>query len=157
MMLRVYQWYGSRTAREQLLLVAMAAIAVALFAWLLVARPIANAHDKALERHLEAVDRNGRVLALAEKLKSRPGVDRASRNVDIQLVVSEAAGLAGLTLANVAPSGSDGVSVTLADAAAPVVAEWLRSLEARGVSVEEVRMTPAAEGGVDVSARLSRR
>lgn len=157
MIVRVREWYEGRTAREKRMLVAMIALAVPLLAWLLVVRPLNNAYDEALERHLEAVDRHGRVAALADRIKVQPARPAAPRNVELQFVVSEAAGLAGLTLAEVSPSGTDTVAVTATNARAPAASEWLRSLEARGLLVEELRMTPTAEGGVNVSARLARR
>lgn len=157
MIVHVRQWYISRTRREQLLLALMAAIAVPLLGWLLIVMPLGKAHDEALERHMQAVDRQGRVAALAEVLKAQPGQAGIPRNVDLQLVVTEAAGLAGVTLAEASPAGPDAVTVAITNSTAAAAGEWVRSLEARGLTVDELRMTPNAEGGVNVSARLARR
>jgi len=154
---RVREWYSKRTSRERRMLIAMVALAVPLIAWLTVIRPLDIAYEEALERHLEAVDRHGRVAALADRVTSQPAQAAAPRDVELQFLVSEAAGLAGVSLADVTPSGADAVSATAANARAPAASEWLRSLEARGLVVEELRMAPTAEGGVNVSARLSRR
>lgn len=157
MIVRIREWYGARTKREQLLVMLMAAIALPLLAWLLIVMPLGKAQDEALEKHLQAVDRNGRVAALAEAIKAQPARSGVARNVDLQLVVTEAAGLAGVTLAEAAPAGPDAVTVSIDNSTAAAAGEWVRSLEARGLVVEELRMTPTAEGGVNVSARLARR
>lgn len=157
MIVRVREWYTQRTSRERRMLIAMVALAVPLLAWLAVIRPLDIAYEEALERHLEAVDRHGRVAALADRVTSQPSRPTAPRDVELQFIVSEAAGLAGVSLADVTPSGADAVAVTAADARAPAASEWIRSLEARGLVVEELRMAPTAEGGVNVSARLARR
>ena len=157
MIVRVRQWYGGRTQRERWLLLAMAALAAPVLLWILLLRPLAGAEEQALERHLEAVDRHGRVLVLAEAIEAGPSRARIARDVDLQLLVTEAAGLAGVALTDVAVSGPDSVSVTLTNSSAPAATEWLRSLEARGLVVEELRLAPAGDRVVNVSARVGRR
>lgn len=157
MIVRVREWYSDRTIREKRMLIAMIAVAAPLLAWLVVIRPLNLAYERALERHLEAVDRHGRVAALADRITAQPARPTAPQDVELHFVVSEAAGLAGVALADVTPSGADAVAVTATNARAPAASEWLRGLEARGLVVEELRMVPTAEGGVDVSARLARR
>ncbi|MBA3578063.1 MAG: type II secretion system protein M [Sphingomonas sp.] len=157
MIVRVREWYGGRTRREQILVAAMAAVALPVFAWLLVVLPVISAYEKALQDHLEAVDRNGRIVALSEAMKDRPARAAAPLDVDLQLVVSEAADLAGATLGEVTPAGPDAVSATLANSTAAAAGEWVRSLEARGLVVDDLRLAPSAEGRVNVSARLARR
>lgn len=154
---RIRHWYSARTTREQWMLLGMVAVAVPVLLWLALIAPLSNAADEALERHLEAVDRHGRILALSESIQAEPSRARIARDTDLQLVVSEAATLAGLALADVSPAAGDSVAVRIESGRAPAAAEWLRSLEARGLVVDEFRMTPANEGGVDVSARLARR
>jgi general secretion pathway protein M len=63
----IKQWYAARSPRERRLLLMMAAIAAPLLVWLLLVAPLGNAYDEALQRHLQAVDRNGRVKALAAR------------------------------------------------------------------------------------------
>lgn len=157
MIARLREWFGARTPREQWLLTVMAAVFLPVLAWLLVIRPVGNAYDEALERHLLAIERHGRVASLVEAARAQPGRSAIPRNVELQLVVSEAAGMAGVTLAEATPAGQDRVAVSVANSSAAAAGEWVRSLEGRGLAVEEFRMTPTAEGGVNVSARFARR
>ncbi|MFP5328527.1 MAG: type II secretion system protein GspM [Alphaproteobacteria bacterium] len=157
MIIRVREWYRARTRREQWLIVAMVGIALPLFIWLAIVLPLANAYQAAHERHLQAIDRHGRILTLAKAIEAEPSRARLNRNIDLQLLVTEAAGAAGIALGDVNPSGAESISLTIANTAAPAATEWLRGLEARGLSIQELRITPAGEGVVNVSARLARR
>lgn len=157
MIVTIRQWYESRSARERRLILVMLAVAVPLLAWLLVVAPLGNAYDSALERHLEAVDRNGRVRSLADPSRaSRPAVVPAPGGADLALVVAEAAAQSGLTIDSASPAGADSVTIAIAQARPTAAVQWLRDFELRGIRVEDLRMAPAADGTVSVTARLVR-
>lgn len=157
MIVRVREWYAGRSTREQRLLLVMLAIAMPLLVWLAVVQPLGEAYDEALREQLEAVDRHGRVLALADSAKTRQSVDsRSPAAVDLQLLVTESASQAGIALQAVNPSGTDSVDVTIEGASAIAVAQWLRGLEARAIAADELRMTPRPDGTVGTSVRLVR-
>lgn len=159
MKLVVVEWYSSRSRREQHMLLLLLAIAVLLLAWLLIVRPIDLAYDAALDRHLQAIDRNGRVRALADAAKTRPATGQPSSvgGPELALVVAEAASRAGLALDTNTASGANSVTFSIAEARPTIAAQWLRDFDSRGVSVEEFRMTPAANGTISLTARLERR
>lgn len=157
MIVTIREWYGSRSARERRLIGLMLAVAAPLLAWLLVVQPLSDAYDKALERHLQAIDRNGRVRALADPSRAaRPAVVSTEVGADLSLVVAEAATQAGLTLDGNAASGPDSVTIAIAQARPAAAVQWLRDFELRGILVEDLRMTPGADGTVSVNARLVR-
>jgi general secretion pathway protein M len=157
MIVRVRDWYLTRTQREQLLLLAMLAIAVPLLAWLLIVRPVTSAYQEALRAHLEAVDRHGRVLVLADVAKRSPPAPRLpSGGADVSLIVTEVATQSGVALQGTSPSGSNAVDVTVGGGQGPAIAQWLRGLDQRGFVVQELRMTPLPDGTVNVSARVAR-
>lgn len=157
MIIAVREWYGGRTRREQLLLLAMVAIAVPVLVWLLIVMPVTSAYREALQDQLEAVDRHGRVLALADAAKAKPAKGPSpDAGTDMQLLLTEAAGQAGIALQQATPDGPDAASVAAAGVRAPAVAQWLRELDARGITVSELRMTPQGDGSVSLSARLVR-
>ena len=156
MIVAIREYYGARTQREQRLILLMLAIAVPLLAALLIVLPLSRAYDHALDRHLEAVDRNGRVRQLAELAKKRPVVAPAATGADLSLIVAESASRAGITLDSNAAAGGNAVAVTIGAAPAALAVQWLREFETRGVVVEDLRLTPAANGNVAVSTRLRR-
>jgi general secretion pathway protein M len=157
MMPAVRDWYTRRTKREQQLILLMLGIALPLLAWLLVVRPLSAAYDDALKGHLAAIDRHGRVMALAEAAKSSPARRVAVNKADLQLIVTEAARQAGITLQGATPSGPNAVDVTVAGGRATALGQWLAQFEARGISIQQMTMTPLPDGTVNMSARLARR
>jgi general secretion pathway protein M len=157
MIVIVRQWYVARSSRERRLILLMLAIAVPLLAWLLVVMPLGKAYDEALDRHLEAVDRNGRVRALAEARDSpRPQAAAVAGGPELPLVIAEAATQAGLTVDSNSVAGPDDMTVSIAQARPAAAVQWLRDFELRGIRVEDLRMTPSADGTVAVTARLVR-
>lgn len=157
MIVTVRQWYESRSVRERRLLLLMLAIALPLLAWLLIVAPLSNAYDDALDRHLEAVDRNGRIRALADPARAtRPAVVPTAGSADLALIVTEAATQSGLTLDSTSAAGPDTVTIAIAQARPTAAVQWLRDFELRGIRVEDLRMTPASDGTVAVTARLVR-
>lgn len=157
MMLTVRTWFEARSLRERRLLWLMLAIAVPLLAWLLVVVPLNTAYEAALERHLEAVDHNGRVRALADPSRvTRPAIVQVTGSADLGLIVAEAAAQAGLSLDTSTAVGPDAVTIAIAQARPAAAVQWLRDFELRGIRVEDLRMTPAADGTVAITARLVR-
>lgn len=153
MIVVVRDWYGQRSAREQRLLLAMLAIALPLLVWLALIVPIERAYDRALERQLAAVDRHARILSLADRARGAPA-RRPAPVADLGLFLTDNARQAGLTAAPSAAPQPGSSLVTIASASAPAALEWLRRLEASGLVVREVRITPAANGSVAVSATI---
>jgi general secretion pathway protein M len=153
----VRDWFVGRTTREQQLILLMLAIALPVLAWLLVVRPLSAVYDDALEDHLAAIDRHGRVMALAEAAKSTPARRVAANKADLQLVVTEAARQAGIVLQGAAPSGPNAVDVTIAGSRATALGQWLAQFEAQGIAIQQMTMTPLPDGTVNMSARLARR
>lgn len=148
-------WYRARARREQWLLLAMLALALPVLLWLAVWRPLDQALDAAILRHAEAVQRQGRVAAAAEALKSvrRPAETPVG---DLAAYVGQSAGRSGLSLASAAAQGPDRATVAIAAGDPRAMAGWLRGLEQQGIVVQQLRMTSTNQGTVALSATLSR-
>lgn len=156
MILGVREWYGTRSTREQRLILLMVGIALPLLAWLLLVQPLSRAYDAALDRHLLSIDRNARVRALAESARSVSSASTGPAAQDLGMLVTESAGRAGLAIASNAGAGAGTANVTIAQAPSTAAMQWLRELETRGVRIEELRIAPAGQGLVSVTARLAR-
>jgi len=157
MIVTIRDWFRARMLREQRLVLLMLWIALPVLAWLLVVRPLSAAYDDALDDHLAAIDRHGRVLALAESAKATPARRVEANKADLQLIVTQAATQAGITLQGANPIGSDAVDVTVSGGRATVLGQWLAQFEAQGVAIQQMSMTPLSDGTVNMSARLARR
>lgn len=154
MIVRFREWYGSRSRRERRLLQLMAAIAIPWLVWLLIVRPLGNAHDHALQRHLQAVDRNGRVKALAERASG--GEAKVPAAVpDLARLLSDSARQRGITAVGRAAPAPGSAMIGIAWTSAPTALEWLRGLEADGYRVDDVRVAPTGGGAVAVTATVS--
>lgn len=157
MIVTIRQWVLARSVRERGLLLAMLAIAIVLFAWLLVILPLRAAYASSLERHLVAIDRHGRVLALAEAARTAPSRSAAAPPAgDLALVVGDSARAAGLVLDRNTAAGAQGLDIVIAKAAPSAALGWLGGLERNGYRVEQLQVTPGIDGTVAVSARLVR-
>lgn len=149
-------WYRGRTARERRLLLLMLCIALPLLGWLLVWRPVDGALTAAWDRHAEAVERHGQVMAAVTALEGTTRPAAAVTGGPLNAVAGEAAARAGLTLASAAPQGPDRASVSVAAGDPRTMLTWLRGLEEQGVVVSDLRMAPAADGSVTLTAVLAR-
>lgn len=155
-MTAVRDWFMSRTQREQRLVLLMLVIALLVLAWLVV-RPLNAAYDTALDDHLAAIDRHGRVLALAEAAKAEPSRYVEANKADLQLVVTQAATQAGIALQGANPSGANAVDVAVTGGRATALGQWLAQFEAQGIAIQQMSMTPLPDGNVNMSVRLVRR
>lgn len=159
-LLTARDWFLSRSSRERWLLALMLAIAVPLFAWVAVYRPVMAALETAKERHVTAVRNHGLVLARIAQIDgaSRPSASApAGEGATLALQVTAAAAQAGVTLGSNEPRGADSAVVTLAPAPPTAALRWLRQLEGSGAIVRELTITPQNDSNVVVGATLTRR
>ena len=154
MIVQFREWYAGRTLRERRLLQLMAAIAIPLLIWFVLVLPLGNAYDDALQRQLQAADRNGRVKALAARATA--GGEKAPAAVpDLALYLGDSARQSGIAAEALTGSAPGSAEISIASASAPTALEWLRSLEEQGYLVSDVRIAPAGNGAVTVTATLS--
>ena len=134
----------------------MAAILIPLLVWLLLVRPFSTAYDDALQRNLQAVDRNGRVKALAERAS---GVEAnvPAAVPDLPLFLSDSARQRGIIAEGRAASAPGSAVISIASSSTQAALEWLRGLEADGYRVNDVRVVPTGGGSVAVTATVSGR
>lgn len=152
-------WFMGRTPRERWLIALMLAIAVPMFCWLLVYRPLTNAIERAQQRHAEAVRTHALVQARLTQLEQarRPTATAPVANAaPMSLRLTEAASLAGLSLTANEPRGNNVALITLAPAAPTAALRWLRQQEEQGIIVRELAITPQPGGQVVVTATLAK-
>lgn len=143
----IAHWWSGLSNRERRLITVMLAVLALFVGWLGVWRPIHSAIDDGWAAHSAAVDRNAAVRARLEQLDRLPARAGAADGVNVEQFVTQSAAEAGLTLDRSAAQGTDRLAVTIGSARAGALLAWLSALEARGIVVETLSMTPAATPG----------
>ncbi|MEL6781979.1 MAG: type II secretion system protein GspM [Pseudomonadota bacterium] len=149
-------WWTAREAREQLLIIvaAILAVAVALFQFGLI--PSATARDRAERAYANALAENADVRkAAARRVKT---ADAASRNEPLQTVVTNTSDLYGMTITRLLPAENDGLNLWLESEYPQTVFAWLTDLETNhGVRVGKASLRRNSdEQTVSVNVYLAR-
>lgn len=129
--------------RERVLIVLMLALAGGILLWLAVWRPFEAARADAEQRLATAISTNRAIGEDLATLRSLPVRNVGRQRVD-EALVRETADAAGLTLDRL-DRGPDGrLSLAIGSVRSGAFLGWIAGLEARGVQVESVEMTPGA-------------
>jgi general secretion pathway protein M len=155
MMDAVKNWWNGLSMRERWLVGVAGALVIAVLGWAL-GRPAIGAFLDLESRHSAAIEREGRVAAKVQWLARRPAksVAVAVDAVAIDQYLAQSAGEIGLTLDRNEARGQGQATIAIATAKAPVLTEWLASLEGQGFVVDQLTITPAADGTVGMTAEL---
>ena len=152
---KLRNWWVGLSTRERWLVGIAAALALGVLVWGL-ARPAVAAFIDLESRHDAAIEREGRVAAKVELLSHRPAKSVAATvdAVAIDQYLAQSAGEIGLTLDRNEARGEGQATIAIATAKAPVLTDWLASLEGQGFVVDQLTITPAADGTVGLTAEL---
>lgn len=152
---RLKNWWAGLSTRERWLVGIAAALALGVLAWG-IARPAVAAFIDLESRHRAAIEREGRVAAKVALLGAQPATSAAA-GVDagaIDQFLQQSAGEIGLTLDRNEARGANQATIAIATAKAPVLTDWLAALEAQGFIIDQLTITPAADGTVGMTAEL---
>ena len=155
MMDAVKSWWSGLSMRERWLVGVAGVLALAVFGWAL-GRPAVAAFFDLETRHRAAIEREGRVAAKVVLLAQRPAksVAAAVDAIQIDQYLAQSAGEIGLTLDRNEARGDRQATVAIATAKAPVLTDWLAGLEGQGFVIDQLTITPAADGTVGMTAEL---
>ena len=155
MMDAVKSWWSGLSMRERWLVGVAGVLAHAVLGWAL-GRPAVAAFFDLETRHRAAIEREGRVAAKVALLAQRPAksVAAAVDAIQIDQYLAQSAGEIGLTLDRNEARGDRQATVAIATAKAPVLTDWLAGLEGQGFVVDQLTITPAADGTVGMTAEL---
>lgn len=155
MMEEVRNWWAGLSLRERWLVGIAGVLALGVILWGL-GRPAFAAFVDLESRHSAAIEREGRVGAKVQLLAARPAksVAAAVDAVAVDQYLAQSAGEIGLTLDRNEARGGSQVTIAIATAKAPVLTDWLAGLEAQGFVVDQLTITPAADGTVGMTAEL---
>ena len=152
---KLQNWWIALSQRERWLVGIAGVLALGVIIWGL-GRPAYAAFTDLEAQHRAAIEREGRVAVKAQLLSQRPAKSLAAAldAVAIDQYLTQSAGEIGLTLDRNEARGSGQATIAIATAKAPVLTDWLASLEAQGFVVDQLTITPAADGTVGMTAEL---
>ncbi|WP_260582352.1 type II secretion system protein M [Sphingopyxis sp. PET50] len=156
---RIASWWQGLSRRERWLVGVAAVLVLGVLIWLL-GRPAYAAFGNLEADHRAAIERQGRIAAKVQLLTQRPAatpaVAAATDGVAIDQFLTQSAGEIGLTLDRNEARGQGQATIAIATAKATVLTDWLASLEGQGFVVDQLTITPAADGTVGMTAELRR-
>ena len=154
---RIAGWWQGLSSRERWLVGIAGLLALGVVLWLL-GRPAYAAYGNLEADHRAAIEREGRVAAKVQLLTQRPAMRASAANEDVAIdqYLTQSAGEIGLTLDRNEARGQGQATIAIATAKAPVLADWLATLEGQGFVVDQLTITPAADGTVGMTAELRR-
>ena len=152
---KLQSWWVGLSLRERWLVGIAGVLTLGVILWGL-GRPAVAAFIDLENRHRAAIEREGRVAAKVRLLAQRPAksVAAAVDAVAIDQYLAQSAGEIGLTLDRNEARGDGQATIAVATARAPVLVDWLASLEGQGFVVDQLTITPAADGTVGLTAEL---
>ncbi|PKP86108.1 MAG: hypothetical protein CVT78_14330 [Alphaproteobacteria bacterium HGW-Alphaproteobacteria-17] len=152
---KLHNWWQGLSLRERWLVAIAAMLALAVLLWGL-GRPAYAAIVDMENHHRAALEREGRVAAKVRLLAQRPAKSSATivEAGAIDQFLAQSASEIGLTLDRNEARGSDQATIAIAAARAPVLTDWLASLEGLGFVIDQLTITPAADGTVGLTAEL---
>ncbi|AJA07787.1 hypothetical protein SKP52_04300 [Sphingopyxis fribergensis] len=152
---RLQNWWIALSLRERWLVGIAGVLALGVVLWGL-GRPMAAAFIDLESQHRAAIEREGRVSSKVQLLAQRPAKSVAA-TVDaaqIDQYLAQSAGEIGLTLDRNEARGAGQATIAIATARATVLTDWLASLEGQGFIIDQLTITPAADGTVGLTAEL---
>ncbi len=152
---RLQNWWTGLSMRERWLVGIAGVLAFGVILWGL-GRPAYAAFVDLENRHRAAIEREGRVAAKVQLLAQRPAKSVATTvdAVAIDQFLAQSASEIGLTLDRNEVRGAEQATIAIATARAPVLTDWLASLEGQGFVIDQLTITPAADGTVGLTAEL---
>lgn len=152
---RLQNWWIALSTRERWLVGVAGVLALGVILWGL-GRPAIAAFIDLESQHRAAIEREGRVSSKVQLLAQRPAksVTAAVDAVAIDQYLAQSAGEIGLTLDRNEARGAGQATIAIATARATVLTDWLASLEGQGFVVDQLTITPAADGTVGLTAEL---
>ncbi|MGL3823495.1 type II secretion system protein GspM [Sphingopyxis sp. R3-92] len=152
---KLQNWWIALSVRERWLVGIAGVLALGVIIWGL-GRPAYAAFTDLEAQHRAAIEREGRVAAKVQLLAQRPAkpLTAALDAVAIDQYLAQSAGEIGLTLDRNEARGDRQATIAIATAKAPILTDWLAALEAQGFVVDQLTITPAADGTVGMTAEL---
>jgi general secretion pathway protein M len=148
-------WWANHSASERRLMAGLGIAVLIVFFWLGVWRPVDEGLTTGWARQGAALDRYSSIKAKVDALKRAPAGAAQGARTPIEQLVTQSASESGFTLDQVGNQGAGRMSISIAAAKMSALMSWLGQIEASGVSVQTISITPGStDGTVSVQAVL---
>lgn len=149
------RWWQALSLREQRLVGVAAVLAAAVLLWLIL-RPLVGYLGGLGDAHKLAVERAARVEVKAALVKGADASAASNISGPLDQWLAVSAGDTGLTLDRNEARGDKAATLAIASARAPAVIGWLAQMEAQGLVIDRLTITPGTDGSVGVTAEVRR-
>jgi general secretion pathway protein M len=153
MIANLKSWFVSRTPRERYMLLVMSGLMAVVIVWLGIILPVGDALAASKRRHAEALVTEATIGRQVATIRSLRG-SAVRLPAPLATVVTQSAGEAGFTGAQVNPVGRDAVDVAIPAARPQALFAWLEGLRGRGIFPMSLAMRAAEGQTVSVEMRL---
>lgn len=151
-------WFRARELREQRLVLAAAALAVIVFTWLLVVRPLGDSLSEAKERHGEAVQALAEVRAQADLVTELQNAVSADIGGPLDTMLMQSATEAGFQVAKIEANGPRAATIAIGAVRPQAFFGWVNQMESsRGLVVDRLNATANSDKTLTVSVTFRTR
>lgn len=154
---RATTWWAERSARERTMLSVMTAFIAAFLIWFAVISPLVSGLEASKTRHMRSVTDLASVQTKSTALRKLKANPPPPLGAPVTTFVALSAGEVGFTLSRNDAVGTDRASISIASAKPPALFNWLTSIDARGVIVDQITIRPNSDATVSVEATLKAR
>ena len=155
MMASLTLWWRALSLREKRLVGVAGAMAALVLLWLIL-QPLVGYIAGLGDDHRLAVERAARVEAKAALLKGNAGPTAPAIAGSLDQWMTQSAEETGLTLDRNEARGEAAATVAISSARAPAIIGWLAEIEAQGLVIDRLRITPGTDGSVGLTAEVRR-
>lgn len=154
---RMKDRWAAFSVREKWLVGIMLVLIALVFLWLAIVRPVQGGLQAAKDHHNAAIERHAAIRTRVEAIQRLSGQRPPDLGAPLDVVISQSAGEAGLTLDRNDPQGDGRVSISIGQARPAAFFGWLSQMEAMGIEVEALSARPnPGSNTISVSAGLRR-
>ena len=150
-------WWAERSSRERMMLGVMTAFIAGFLIWFAVISPLISGLEASKERHVRSVTDLAAVQTKSAALRRLKANPPPPLGAPVTTFVALSAGEAGFTLSRNDAVGTDRASISIASAKPPALFNWLASIDARGVFVDQIIVRPNSDATVSIEATLKAR
>ena len=146
-------WWANHSLAERRLMAGLGLIALVVFLWLGLLRPLSAGLDSGWERQGAALDRYASVRSKVAELREKPKGKTQAEQVPGEQLVSQSAAESGFTLDRANQQGAGKLAVSISAARVGPLLQWVSRLESAGIAVQTISIVPGAgEGTVTMQA-----